>query len=150
MLQKNKEFNTQNGSMIKVGIVFAKFNGDLGKILLEKTIKELQKQNVKDSNIKIFEVPGALEIPFAAKKIIKKYRVDVIIGIGVIIKGKTAHFEHVSRESIHGLQQVSLETMTPAITAIITANTRKQAEVRVKNNGPEYAHAALEMALKYD
>jgi len=94
--------------------------------------------------VEIFKVPGALEIPLVCKKIIVKKRYDLIITLGVVIKGETTHFEHVSRESIHGIQKLALENTFPIITGILTVLTEKQAKDRI-DNGIYYAKSALKL-----
>jgi len=136
--QKTK-FN-YSGKGMRIAIIFSEFNYDIGSKILAKTVNELKKNNVKD--IKIFSVPGSLEIPVTARKIIKKKKFDVIIAIGVVIKGETSHFEHVSRESINGIQKLATEYGMPIITGILTVLTKKQAIDRI-DNGISYARSAI-------
>ena len=141
MIQKkiDKKFGF-SGKGIKVAVIFSQFNDEIGAKLLDKTLNELKKQHVK--NIKIFTVPGALEIPVTAKKIIDKGGFDVIIALGVVIKGTTSHYEHVSRESIHGVQKLSIKYGFPIISGILTVLNKKQALERI-DNGISYARSAI-------
>lgn len=135
---KNRE--DLDGSKAYIVIILSEFNKKIGEELLKNTIKELEQLGTKD--IEVIRVPGALEIPLTAKKVIEKKSPDAIIALGVVIKGKTAHFEHVSRESVHGIMDVSLETGTPIIQGILTTYDEKQAKNRTIL-GKEYAQAAL-------
>jgi len=135
----DKKF-TYSGKGIKVAVIFSQFNKDFGEKLLDITIKELKNLFIK--KIEIFTVPGALEIPVTAKKIIDKGNFDVIIALGVVIKGATSHYEHVSRESIHGIQKLSVEYGFPIISGILTVINKKQATERV-SNGISYARSAV-------
>ena len=90
-----------SGKDINVGIVFAEFNAEIGSELLKEALEELKR--LKTKNIQLVTVPGALEIPIAAQRLIRKEAFDVIIALGTIIKGETSHYEHVSRETTHGL-----------------------------------------------
>ena len=129
-----------SGKGIKIAVIFSEFNKEIGEKLLNKTITELKKRNIK--TIKIFSVPGALEIPVAAKKIIDKGSFDVIIALGVVIKGATSHYEHVARESITGIQKLSINHGFPIISGILTVLNKKQATQRIQN-GVSYARSAI-------
>lgn len=141
MIQKkfNKQFN-YSGKNINVAVVFSEFNKEIGLKLLNATLDELKILQVKST--KIFTVPGALEIPVVVKKIIDKGEFNVIIAIGVVIKGSTSHYEHVSRESIHGIQKLAVEYGFPIITGLLTVINKKQALERI-NNGISYARSAV-------
>jgi len=131
-----------NGKGVKVGIVISEFNYEIGEQLLEFTKKELNELNADIS--KIIHVPGALEIPIATQKLIKKHHVDVIIALGVVIRGETDHYEHVSRESTHAITKLSLKYKTPIIQGIITAPSKDLAKARTER-GIEYARSAVQM-----
>lgn len=122
---------------MRIAIILPRFNDHIGKILLKNTQKYLQ-------NTTLYRVPGALELAFAAKKIAGKY--DVIIALGIIIKGETAHFEIVCNESARALTNVSLETGIPIINGVLTCYTEEQAMKRSKRKGKEFAESAIEMA----
>ena len=130
-----------SGKSIKAAVVFSEFNKEIGEKLLDKTIQELTKLKV---TYKIYKVPGALEIPVACRKIIDKKRFDIIIALGVVIKGETTHFEHVSTESIHGIQTLAVNHCFPIISGILTVLTKKQAQERI-NNGISYARSAVQI-----
>ena len=141
MIQKNtdKKFG-YSGKNIKIAVIFSQFNKEIGIKLLDKTLSELKRLQVKSTEV--FTVPGALEIPVAAKKIIEKRDFNVIIAIGLVIKGATSHYEHVSRESIHGIQKLSIKYGFPIISGILTVLNKKQALERI-DNGISYARSAI-------
>lgn len=124
---------------LKIAVILSKFNYRIGSILLKNVLKELPQAP------KLFYVPGALEIPFAAQKIAKKF--DVIIALGVIIKGETAHFDIVAQNSARGIMDISLKTKTPIINGVLACYTEKQALTRAKTKGKEFAKGAIEMGL---
>lgn len=138
-----------DGSKIKVAIVVSSFNQDLVEELCTNTVAALLQLKVKKANIKIVHAPGAMELPLLAKKIALQKKHNVIIALGAVIKGKTAHFEHVCRVATDGCLQVSLATMTPIINGILTVNNLKQAKERVShkklNKGREFAESAIMM-----
>jgi len=140
MKQELSKKSDLNGEGIKVGIVIAKFNFEIGKKLLDATLNELKQ--LKTEHVKIVTVPGALEVPIATQKLIKNNDFDVIIALGVVIKGETDHYEHVSRETTHALTQLALNLEIPIIQGIITAPNKELAMERI-NRGKEYARSAI-------
>ena len=138
-----------DGSSLNVLIVQSVFNKDLSSELYQNCLLGLKKLNVK--YVKTIDVMGALELPITAKLAIQKNKPDVVIALGIVIKGDTSHFEHVSHESHSGLMTVALMTNTPVIFGIITAYNLKQVTERISakkmNNGQQYAQTAVEMGL---
>lgn len=132
---------------LRVGIVLPYFNEDLGMELLQNATKELKKAKVK--SITISRVFGALEIPYACLKMMKK--VDVIIALGIVIKGGTKHFDLVVENTYAGIMQTQIQEKKPIIFGILTCDTKKQAIERVSekklNKGKEFATAALIQSL---
>lgn len=143
MKQKLSENFDYSGEKMKIGIVAAQFNNDIVDPLLQNTLGELKRLKVVE--IKVIRVPGALEIPVATQNLIKNNKLNAIITLGTVIKGETDHYEHVSRESIRALVDLSLKLDIPIIQGILTVNTREQAEERIKR-GVEFARSAIQMA----
>lgn len=150
MSQKSLTISNLNGSKTKVAIIYTIFNEDLVMPLLTNTTETLINLKVLKKNISTYRVPGAMELPFACNKIALAKKHHVIIALGVVIKGKTAHFEHVCRTATDGCLRVSLDTKIPIINGVLTVNNIKQAEERVSNKkmnkGREFAESALLMA----
>ncbi len=148
-ISENNPINL-NGKPFRFAIILARFNDKLGLELLKNTKETLIANSVKEKRIEIFRVPGALEIPIAASLLAQKHRYHAIIALGVVIKGATPHFQHVSQQCYRGLMDVSLCSDTPVIFGVLTVNNEKQAKERVAkkglNKGKEYAEAAIEMA----
>jgi len=94
---------------------------------------------------KIYRVPGSLELPFAALKIAKKKKYDVIIALGIVIRGETKHFDLVVQNTYQGLMEVALNEEVPIIFGVLAVENEKQASARL-NKGKEFAQAAVEMA----
>lgn len=131
-----------SGKGIRVAVVYSQFNKEIVENLMKETINELKTLGTKE--IKTFMVPGALEIPTVSKKIIDNKKCDVIIALGTVIKGETDHYEHVSRESIHALTNLSIKTGMPIINGILTVLNKKQALERI-SRGKEFAQSAIQM-----
>lgn len=150
----NNHIQGLDGSSIRVAVILPYFNDLLGNELYDNVEKELLKLKVPEKNITLVRVPGALETPLTAKKLALSKNHDVIIALGIIIRGETPHFEYVAQESIHGCMQVQLETMTPIISGILAVENEEQAKDRVSvdklNKGKEFAQTAIFMARRSD
>jgi len=137
------------GESFKFGIVASRFNSAIVDRLVEGAVDCLTRHGVKEENIVLVKVPGAWEIPLAAKKLAKRGDIDAVIALGAVIRGATPHFEYVAAEVSKGLANVSLEVEKPITFGIITADTLEQAIERagtkMGNKGWEAAMAALEM-----
>ena len=101
-----------------------------------------------ESNLKIYRVPGAFEIPGSIQQIIKHHHTDAIVALGAVIRGETSHFDFVAGESAHGLSQLSLNTDIPIINGILTADNADQALKRSKPGGRNKGWDAMESALQ--
>jgi len=137
-------------SNIKIAIVASNFNKDIVDRLYTGAISTLEKNGVSEREIEVIRVPGAFEIPVTVKLLIDKKQYNVIITLGVIIRGETPHFEYIANECVHGISQLAIKTGVPIILGVLTVNNRKQAMNRSentgKNKGSEAAQAALDMA----
>lgn len=133
----------------KYAIVVARFNHFITDRLVEGCIDSLKKHEVKDEEIDIIKVPGAFEIPLAAKLLTKK-DYDAIICLGAVIRGETPHFDYVCNEVSKGVASVSLNSNIPVIFGVVTTDTIEQAVqragVKSGNKGSEAAISAIEMA----
>ncbi len=138
-----------DGEGIRVGIIAARFNFQLVNALLESVLGSLYGCGVKEEDVETYRVSGSNEIPHVAAMLAKTGEVDVIIGLGLIIKGDTDHAAIIGHGTEQALLQVGIEFEVPVINGIITVNTVQQAEERITGEmerGAEFAHAALEMA----
>jgi 6,7-dimethyl-8-ribityllumazine synthase len=138
--------NDLNAKGLRFAIVVARFNAAITEKLVEGAQEALVKTGADPA--KVFLVPGAFELAFAAKKLAKSY--DAVIALGAVIRGETPHFEYVAGAAAHGLQQVALETGTPVSFGVLTTNTLAEAEARAGgthgNKGYDAAMTAIEMA----
>jgi 6,7-dimethyl-8-ribityllumazine synthase len=132
------------GAGIRIGIVMARFNQDVGEGLLSGCCHELRRLGVTEVNLAT--VPGALEIPLTLQTMAQSGKYDALVAIGCVIRGETYHFEVVSNESSRGVTDVQLNTGIPIANAILTVENDDQAEVRMVQKGTEAAQCAVEMA----
>lgn len=136
-------------STTRVVLVSSRFNELVVKGLVDGAIETLRRFGVEDAHMLQVEVPGALEIPLAAREAIDYFAADAVIALGAVIRGETAHFDYVCAESAAGLSRVSAESGLPVINAILTVDNLEQALARAGskagNKGSEAAQVALEM-----
>lgn len=135
---------------LKVAIVVGRFNDFISERLLEGALDTLLRSGAADSDIDVVKVPGAFEIPVAAKSLAKGGQYDAILCLGCVIRGATPHFEYVAGEAAKGVARVSLDFDTPVSFGIITAENLEQAIERAGtksgNKGRDAALTAIEMA----
>ena len=134
----------------KFAIVVSRFNSLICERLVEGALDVLKREGeVKEENITLVRVPGAIEIPVVCEKLAKAGKVDAIIALGCVIRGATYHFEVVANECAKGLTQVTLQTGMPIANGVLTVDTLEQAVERAGshagNKGAEAASSALEM-----
>jgi 6,7-dimethyl-8-ribityllumazine synthase len=135
-----------SGGGLRIAVVMARFNRDVGEGLLSACTASLRKHGVLDSDVLIMTVPGALELPLVLQKLARSGRYDALIALGAVIRGETYHFEIVSNESASGITAVQLATGVPIANGILTTDTDEQAEARMAQKGADCAEAAIEMA----
>lgn len=143
------EGNIVASENFKIGIVASRFNDFVVGRLIDGTLDGLKRHNVKDENITLAKVPGAFEIPVAAKKMAESKKFDAIICLGAVIRGATSHYDYVCNEVSKGIAQVSLESGVPVLFGVLTTENIEQAVERsgskAGNKGTECALAAIEM-----
>jgi 6,7-dimethyl-8-ribityllumazine synthase len=134
----------------RFALVVSRVNELIAKRLLEGALDCLLRHGAEDGNLHLVKVPGAFELPYAAKRLATSNRYDVIIALGAVIRGSTAHFDYVAGEAAKGIATASLDTGVPIIFGVITANTLDEAIERAGtkggNKGFEAALSAIEMA----
>src|SRR5699024_5133926 len=133
----------------RYALVVARFNSFVVEALLEGAIDALVRHGVSRSNLQIIRVPGAWELPVAAKRLADKNEHDAIITLGAVIRGGTAHFEYVAGEAAKGIAAIQNTTGIPVAFGVLTVDTIEHAIVRsgtkAGNKGEEAALSAIEM-----
>jgi 6,7-dimethyl-8-ribityllumazine synthase len=132
------------------GIVVSRFNSFICERLLEGAVDALIRHGGDDKNIFVARVPGAFEIPLAAKKMVESGKYNAVICLGAVIRGSTPHFDFVASEVSKGVASVSLESGVPIAFGVLTTDTIEQAVERAGtkagNKGFEAAVTAIETA----
>ena len=133
----------------RIGVVAARFNDRIVSRLLEGALDTLSRYGLDRDEVPVVRVPGAFELPLAARWLARRGGIDAVIALGVVIRGDTPHFDYVCAEAARGVQAASVETGVPAIFGVLTCDDRAQADARAGgehgNKGREAALAALEM-----
>jgi 6,7-dimethyl-8-ribityllumazine synthase len=134
-----------NGARRSVGVVVARFNGELTGELLSRALDELERAGVGREAVTVVPVPGAFELPLAAMALAKTRRYSCIVALGAVVRGDTPHFDYVASEAASGLQLAGLETGVPVAFGVLTVDSEEQARERLDKGG-EAVRTALEMA----
>jgi 6,7-dimethyl-8-ribityllumazine synthase len=141
------------GTGLKMAIVVSRFNEFITGKLLSGAEDALKRHGVKDEDVTIVWVPGAFEIPLAAKKLAQSGAYDAIITLGTVIRGATPHFDYVSNEVAKGVASTGMESGIPVIFGVLTTDTIEQAIERAGtkagNKGWDSAVGAIEMGNLY-
>jgi 6,7-dimethyl-8-ribityllumazine synthase len=141
-----------DGAGLRIGIISARFNDHIVVPLRDGARRALSRTGVANGDITEAWVPGAFELPLAAKALAETGKVDAVICLGTVIRGDTPHFDYVCNEAARGIQQAQLDTGVPVMFGVLTVDTEQQALDRVEgkvmtNKGEEAAEGAVEMAL---
>ena len=105
---------------VKIGIVASRFNDFIVGRLIDGALDGLKRHDIKDENITLVKVPGAFEIPVAAKKMAMSRKYDAVICLGSVIRGSTSHYDYVCNEVSKGIAQVSLDSGIPVMFGVLT------------------------------
>lgn len=149
-LSHYKPLNINNADAFNIGIIVSEWNDFVTFNLRNGAVETLLKEGVKQENIKIFYVPGAFELSYAAMRLCNQpSRYDAVIAIGCVIRGETSHFDYVCQGVTQGITQCNTQTQVPAIFCVLTDDTREQSIARsggkLGNKGVEAATTALRM-----
>jgi len=135
---------------LKFGLVVSRFNSFISDRLLEGAMDALRRSGAEEEDCVVVRVPGAFEIPLAAKKMAKSGRYDAVICLGCVIRGATPHYGYIASEVTKGIAILSLESEIPIALGVLTTDTIEQAIERagakVGNKGFDAALSAIEMA----
>lgn len=136
-------------STISIALVVSRFNQDITKELMNGALARLKEHGVADEALTLVEVPGAVEIPLAVKRLLKVGRFNAIIALGAVIRGDTTHYDYVCQQVSDGCQRVMLEHDIPVVFGILTTENETQAWDRLGgahgHKGRDAADCALSM-----
>jgi 6,7-dimethyl-8-ribityllumazine synthase len=139
-----------SAALSEYAICVATFYDDLAERLVNGATEAFAEHEVSPASVHTFEVPGAFELPYAAKLCAESGRFAGVACLGVVIRGETDHYDYVCSQTAHGIQRVQLATGVPCAFGVITCDTREQAEARAggdkRDQGREAAEAVLRSA----
>lgn len=139
-----------DASGMRIGIVVSRYNDLISTPLLEGALEALERHGAAPGDVTVAWVPGAFEIPVAARELAEHGGVEAVVCLGAVIRGETAHFDYVAGEAARGVASVHATTGVPATFGVLTVDTLEQATDRAGgkygNKGAEAALAAVEMA----
>jgi 6,7-dimethyl-8-ribityllumazine synthase len=142
-----------DASAFRFAVVVSRFNDAITGSLRDAAVAALKEAGAAETNVHVFPVPGAFEIPQAARAAAETGRFDAIVCLGCIIRGETPHFEYIASAVAHGITVAAGETGVPMAFGVLTTDTPEQAAARsgpgLDNKGREAAAAAIEMAALY-
>ena len=138
-----------DGKGLRIGIIVSRFNDFISERLLQGALDCLLRHGVAEKDITIARVPGAFEIPVAARRLALSRKFDAVVCLGCVIRGETSHFEQVCAEVARGVASVALEAGLPVTFGVLTTESLHQAIERAGakggNKGWDAALAAIEM-----
>jgi 6,7-dimethyl-8-ribityllumazine synthase len=138
-----------DGRELTIAIACARFHEEICDRLLEGAIDGLLKRGVRAGSVTVVRVPGAFELPLAARRLALS-GADAVVCLGVVIRGETPHFDYVAGEAARGIALVAAETGVPVLFGVLTVETEAQALDRAGgrhgNKGEEAAEGAIRMA----
>jgi 6,7-dimethyl-8-ribityllumazine synthase len=142
-----------DASPFRFAIVVSRFNEAITARLRSAAVSALEEAGAPEDHVRVFDVPGAFEIPQAARAAAETGRFDAVVCLGCVIRGETPHFDHLSSAVAHGIMTAAGDTGVPMTFGVLTTDTMAQAEARAAsgpdNKGREAAAAAIELAALY-
>jgi 6,7-dimethyl-8-ribityllumazine synthase len=139
-----------DASGLRVAVVVSSFNETITRQLLEGALSGLRRCGLDDAGTTVAWVPGAMELSLAARRLAASGEFDAVIALGAVIRGATAHFDHVAGQAAAGLTRAGLDTDVPVVFGVLTTDTIEQAIERsgtkAGNKGFDAALTAIEMA----
>jgi 6,7-dimethyl-8-ribityllumazine synthase len=142
-----------DASPFRFAVIVSRFNDAITNSLRDAALAALTEAGAAAGHVQAFSVPGAFEIPQAARAAAETGRFDAVVCLGCIVRGETPHFEYIAAAVAHGIMDAAAETGVPMTFGVLTTDTLAQAEARSgsgpDNKGREAAAAAIEMAAFY-
>ena len=134
---------------MRIAVVVAQFNDFVTARLRDGALAQLRDAGVADGDVKVFDVPGAFEVPQMAKRLADTGHYDGVVCLGCLIRGATPHFEYISSAVAHGIMTSAIETGVPMSFGVLTTNSAEEALERAvegpSNKGREAAQAVIDM-----
>jgi 6,7-dimethyl-8-ribityllumazine synthase len=141
------------GQALRIGIIVSQFNEIVASRLLDGARDALSRHGVREEDITIAYVPGALELPQLAKRMVATGRWDSLVALGCVIRGETSHYDYVCTETARGIADVARDSGLPIAFGVLTTNDAGQAMARsggaMGNRGFDAVETAIKMTNLY-
>lgn len=135
---------------LRFGVITSRYNNSITESLERAALAALKTGGASEKQVDVLSVPGAFELPLAAKKLAESGKVNAIVAIGCVLRGETSHYDYICSEVARGIQLAQMDSGVPVIFCVLTCDTMEQAVERAGpgtgNKGHEAGLAALEMA----
>ena len=133
---------------LKIAFVVARFNEFVCERLLEGALDSLARHGGNKDEVTVLRVPGAFELPLAAKKLAESGKFDAIVCLGTVIRGETSHYDYVCANASSGIASASLATEVPVSFGLLTTETLEQAIERSGSKAGNQGRYAIECAIE--
>ncbi len=138
----------------RFAVLASRFNETIVQKLVDGAMDALVRHGARSDDVDLVWVPGAWELPLAARRLLASERYDAVVALGAVIRGGTPHFDYVAGEASRGLAQAGADFELPIAFGVLTCDDMAQAEARAGgehgNKGWDAALAAMEMADLFD
>jgi 6,7-dimethyl-8-ribityllumazine synthase len=144
------KFDVSDGSPYRIGIVWTRWNREMVGAMVADVKDALAECKVQPENVVEMQVPGAFELPMAARLMCSTQKVDAVVAVGALIKGETDHYEYIAGAVANGLMDLQLSVNVPCIFGVLTCPDRETAEARSigdKSHAVDWGKTAVEMAI---
>jgi 6,7-dimethyl-8-ribityllumazine synthase len=136
------------GAGLRLAVVVSRFREEVTSRLLSGAQRAAQEHGLEEADLDVVWVPGAFELPLAARELASTSRYDAVVCLGAVVKGETSHDQYISHEVARGIGQASQETGVPIVFGVITPNTLDQAFARAGGEKADKGHEAVETAIE--
>ena len=133
---------------MKVGVIVSRFNSFLTEQLVKGAVDAFVRHGGEEKNIVLVKVPGAYELPLAAKALASKKGVDAIVALGAVVQGATAHADLINETTARAFNEISLETGVPVLDGVVSAENLEQAVERCGTKQGNKGFAAMQSAIE--
>ena len=133
---------------MKVGVIVSRFNSFLTEQLVKGAVDAFVRHGGEEKNIVLVKVPGAYELPLAAKALAAKKGVDAIVALGAVVQGATAHADLINETTARAFNEISLETGVPVLDGVVSAENLEQAVERCGTKQGNKGFAAMQSAIE--
>ncbi|CDF41125.1 unnamed protein product [Chondrus crispus] len=134
---------------LRIGVIYTRWNAEFVGPMFKDVKDTLSDNGLKEDDIVLMQVPGAYELPIAARLMCASQKVDAVVCLGVLIKGETDHYEYIASAVTNGLMDLQLTLSTPIVFGVLTCRDEEQAKARSlgdKSHAGDWALTAIEMA----